>query len=133
MSHGYAKTPEFDPGASANGKTVAGGILGRIEASPQDVGLDESKLDLLRRSIEEDIARGHSDGSVLLIARHGKIVMHEAIGYSDRANNRKALQAGLHSPRELPRSFRNLHREERSGSQSAMRLAIKRGCRCSIL
>ncbi len=91
MSHGYAKTPEFDPGASANGKTVAGGILGRIEASPLDVGLDKSKLDLLRRSIEEDIARGHSDGSVLLIARHGKIVMHEAIGYSDRANNRKAL------------------------------------------
>jgi CubicO group peptidase (beta-lactamase class C family) len=91
MSHGHAKTPEFDPGASANGKAVAGGILGRIEASPRDVGLDESKLDLLRRSIEEDIARGHSDGSVLLIARHGKIVMHEAIGYSDRANNRKAL------------------------------------------
>ena len=57
---------------------------------PSDVGLDESKLELLRKSIETDIERGVSDGSVVLIARGGRIVMHEAIGHSDKRNGRKA-------------------------------------------
>ena len=57
---------------------------------PSDVGMDESKLVLLRKSIETDIERGMSDGSVVLIARGGRIVMHEAIGHSDEGNGRKA-------------------------------------------
>ena len=30
------------------------------------------------------------DGSVILVARGGRIVMHEAIGHSDEGNGRKA-------------------------------------------
>lgn len=62
----------------------------KIDASPADVGMDESKLILLRKSIEKDIENGISDGSVVLVARGGRIVMHEAIGHSDKRNGRKA-------------------------------------------
>lgn len=61
-----------------------------IDASPAEVGMDESQLVLLRKSIEKDIENGISDGSVVLVARGGRIVMHEAIGYSDKRNERKA-------------------------------------------
>ncbi|MBV5271316.1 MAG: beta-lactamase family protein [Afipia sp.] len=62
----------------------------KIDASPADVSMDESKLILLRKSIEKDIENGISDGSVVLVARGGRIVLHEAIGYSDKRNGRKA-------------------------------------------
>jgi CubicO group peptidase (beta-lactamase class C family) len=62
----------------------------KIDASPADVGMDDSKLVLLRKAIEKDIENGISDGSVVLVARGGRIVMHEAIGYSDKRNGRKA-------------------------------------------
>lgn len=62
----------------------------KIDTLPADVGMDESKLVLLRKSIEKDIENGISDGSVVLVARGGRIVMHEAIGYSDKRNGRKA-------------------------------------------
>jgi hypothetical protein len=62
----------------------------RTDASPADVGIDETKLAVLRNSIEKDIENGLSDGSVVLVARRGRIVMHEAIGYSDKRNGRKA-------------------------------------------
>ena len=64
--------------------------MDRIEASPAEMGLDGDKLARLRHAIERDIDDGLSDGSVVLVARRGRIVMHEAIGYSDRARNRKA-------------------------------------------
>ncbi|SEC99092.1 serine hydrolase domain-containing protein [Bradyrhizobium erythrophlei] len=62
----------------------------RIDASPSDVGMDDSKFGLLRQSIERDIENGVSDASIILVARYGKIVMHEAIGYSNRRKGRVA-------------------------------------------
>lgn len=61
----------------------------KLDATPAEVGIDETKLHLLRASIEDDIAAGRSDGSVVIVARHGKVVMHEAIGFSDRAAGRR--------------------------------------------
>ena len=61
----------------------------RIDASPAEVGIDESKLVQLRQSIEKDIEGGLSDRSIVLVARRGRIVMHEAIGFSDKRNGRK--------------------------------------------
>lgn len=61
-----------------------------LDAKPADVGIDETKLDLLRASIENDIANMRADGSIVIVARHGKIVMHEAIGFADRDAGRKA-------------------------------------------
>jgi CubicO group peptidase (beta-lactamase class C family) len=66
------------------------GAKGRVDARPADVGIDEGKLDWIRTHIRDDIEKGVSDGSVIVVARHGKVVMHEAIGFSDRPNGRKA-------------------------------------------
>lgn len=79
--------------ASANQRSLAisdDGAKGRVDALPQDVGVDPSKLDWIRKHIGDDIERGVSDGSVIIVARRGKVVMHEAIGYSDRPNGRRA-------------------------------------------
>ena len=62
----------------------------KLDAKPKEVGIDESKLQLLRASIEADIAAKRSDGSIVIVARHGKVVMHEAIGFTDRDAGRKA-------------------------------------------
>lgn len=62
----------------------------RIDALPADVGMDESKLELVRRSIQREVEKQVSDGSIILVARAGRIVMHEAIGYSDRRKGRMA-------------------------------------------
>lgn len=48
-------------------------------------GMDESRLALLKRAIEDDIAAEKNDGAVVLVARHGEIVLHEAFGFADRA------------------------------------------------
>jgi CubicO group peptidase (beta-lactamase class C family) len=61
-----------------------------IGAVPSDAGMDVHTLGLLRTSIEDDIERGISDGSVVIVARGGKIVMHEAIGHSDKRQGRAA-------------------------------------------
>jgi CubicO group peptidase (beta-lactamase class C family) len=61
-----------------------------IDAVPSDMGMDVHTLGLLRASIENDIEQGISDGSVVIVARDGKIVMHEAIGHSDKRQGRRA-------------------------------------------
>lgn len=62
----------------------------RADVSPSEVGIDEAKLALVRTTIEQDIESGLSDGSIILVARRGRIVMHEAIGYADRSRGRRA-------------------------------------------
>lgn len=62
----------------------------KIDATPSELGMDEGRLALVRTSIQQDIEDGLSDGSVILVARHGKIVMHEAIGFADRSTGRRA-------------------------------------------
>jgi CubicO group peptidase (beta-lactamase class C family) len=57
---------------------------------PGDAGMDGYTLGLLRTSIENDIQQGISDGSIVIVARSGQIVMHEAIGHSDKRNGRVA-------------------------------------------
>jgi CubicO group peptidase (beta-lactamase class C family) len=65
-------------------------MVDRTDAAPADMGFDQDKLDAMVASIEEDIDRGVSDGSILLLARKGRIVLHKAIGFACRATNRRA-------------------------------------------
>ena len=54
-------------------------------ASPEDVGLSAAAIERLRRALHQRIERGHIPGATALIARHGKIVFHEAFGVRDPA------------------------------------------------
>lgn len=62
-----------------------------------DVGMESGKLDLIRKTISHDIESSCYDGASILIARHGKIVMHEAIGYADRATHRPAKTSDVYA------------------------------------
>lgn len=54
------------------------------------LGFDESRLRNLIRTIEADVERERYDGAVVLVARHGEIALHEAIGFSERSSGRAA-------------------------------------------
>ena len=51
--------------------------------SPTDGGMAPQVLDAATVLYSEAVARGDLAGVVLLVARHGKIVLHTAIGWSD--------------------------------------------------
>jgi len=52
--------------------------------------LDPTALNRLVKTIEKDIAQELYDGAVFIVARHGEIALHEAIGHTDLANKRLA-------------------------------------------
>jgi CubicO group peptidase (beta-lactamase class C family) len=54
------------------------------------VGLSQDRLNRLKRAIEKDIGGGMYDGAVFIVARHGRIAMHEAVGKTDKQNDREA-------------------------------------------
>lgn len=58
------------------------------EPSTSDLALDETILQHLCDSITSDVASELYDGAVVLVAHHGRIVLHQAIGYSDREQQR---------------------------------------------
>ena len=50
----------------------------------EDVGFSSERLARLTDTLARDIDAGIIPGAVALIARRGKIVLHEAMGYRDR-------------------------------------------------
>ncbi|HEY2772510.1 MAG TPA: serine hydrolase domain-containing protein [Candidatus Binatia bacterium] len=55
-----------------------------------DAGFDSNRLDRLRDVIRDDVDAMRYDGCVLLVAREGRLVVHEAFGFADRATGRSA-------------------------------------------
>ena len=63
----------------------------RLEsANPADVGIDRARLERAGAAIQREVDAGRYDGAALLVARQGKIVLHEAYGFADRAAGRRA-------------------------------------------
>ena len=58
--------------------------------APADAGLDADRLDRLKEVIAADISADRYHGAVTLVARGGKIAFHEALGFTDKANQRAA-------------------------------------------
>ena len=58
--------------------------------SARSLGFDETRLEHLVRTIEADVARERYDGAAVLVARRGEIALHEAVGFAERASERKA-------------------------------------------
>jgi CubicO group peptidase (beta-lactamase class C family) len=54
-------------------------------AKPEQVGLSAERLSKITVTLKADVAKGVLAGAVLLVARHGKIAMFEAIGVRDPA------------------------------------------------
>lgn len=56
-----------------------------VYASPESAGIDPQRLKRLTDYIERAIEKKELPGAVLLVARHGKIVLHEGYGRLDPA------------------------------------------------
>jgi Beta-lactamase/Histidine kinase-like ATPase domain len=54
---------------------------------PADTGMSEPVLKAAVSLYSEAVARGDVLGAVLLVARHGKVVLYEAVGVRDREKN----------------------------------------------
>ena len=55
-------------------------------ASPAEVGMSAEVLDGAVGLYREAVARGDLVGAVLLVARQGRVVLHEAVGLRDQAS-----------------------------------------------
>ena len=64
--------------------------MSRLDATPKEMGFDDEKLASMLVSVQREIDEGLSDGSVLLVARRGKIVLHNALGFANRKARRAA-------------------------------------------
>jgi len=51
---------------------------------PEDVGLSSERLKRITDVLKSDVDKGLIPGAVVLVARHGKIALHEAVGLRDR-------------------------------------------------
>ena len=56
----------------------------------REMGLDASQLERVTEVIEADVGAERYDGAVVLVARHGQVALHEAVGFAERASNRRA-------------------------------------------
>jgi CubicO group peptidase (beta-lactamase class C family) len=69
--------------AAKTAKTPAVRVDGQT-ASPEEVGLSSARLQRIADSIQRTVDDGRLAGAVSLVARHGKIVYFNALGWSDR-------------------------------------------------
>jgi len=81
---------------------------------PEDVGFSSERLQRLTDVLSRDIGAGIVPGAVALIARNGKIVLHEALGFRDREAN---------APMKLDTMFRIASMTKPLTSVAAMMLA----------
>ena len=58
-------------------------------APPESVGMSAERLDRIDAMCREAVKDGEVPGIVTLVARHGKIVFHEAYGMADNQSDRK--------------------------------------------
>src|SRR5262249_28455932 len=54
-------------------------------ARPEDVGMSSERLAVIGQVLNADIAAGRIPGAVVAIARKGRLVYFEALGYRDKA------------------------------------------------
>lgn len=55
-----------------------------------ELGLDRARLERLTTAIEADVEAELYDGAAVLVARHGQVALHEAVGFAERATQRRA-------------------------------------------
>ncbi len=55
-----------------------------------ELGLDRARLERITTAIEADVEAELYDGAAVLVARHGQVALHEAVGFAERATQRRA-------------------------------------------
>jgi len=70
-------------------------------------GLAVDRLQHLKSVIEEDVTRGHYFGAVVLVARHGVIGLHEAIGFTNPKDRKPISKDSVFSLFSVTKAFTN--------------------------
>jgi CubicO group peptidase (beta-lactamase class C family) len=70
-------------------------------------GLDETRLARLTHAIESDITAGMYLGAVVLVAHEGKIVLQQAVGFSDSTIEKKMKPDSIFATFSLAKHFTN--------------------------
>ena len=78
-----------------------------MTAHATTAGLDGEALERLTAAIEADIDAGTYDGAVVMLARHGEVALHEAIGWADRDAGRAARTDDVFRVLSLTKAFTN--------------------------
>ncbi|HUN74219.1 MAG TPA: serine hydrolase domain-containing protein [Steroidobacteraceae bacterium] len=71
-------------------------------------GLYRERLLHLKSVVQEDIARGRYLGGVLIVARHGEIGLHEALGHADEGRTRAVQKDSVFSIFSVTKAFTNV-------------------------
>ncbi len=64
-------------------------------AKPEEVGLSSERLNKITAALKADVDKGVIPGAILLVARHGKIAMFEAVGVRDPATKAPMTKDGI--------------------------------------
>jgi len=56
-------------------------------SSPEDVGMSSERLRHVVNTVQEWVNNDEIVGAVMLVIRHDKVVLHEAVGWNDREKN----------------------------------------------
>ena len=77
-------------------------LVGNLQAAdrltrgtPADAGMSANKLQAARQLYRDAVKRGELKGAVLLVARNGKIVLHEAVGWQNEATKQPMSKDAL--------------------------------------
>jgi CubicO group peptidase (beta-lactamase class C family) len=62
--------------------------LGLVQAPPGQVGVSKQKLDRIHDALQQSISDGKLAGSVVLVARRGKLIYADAAGFQDKEEAR---------------------------------------------
>jgi CubicO group peptidase (beta-lactamase class C family) len=73
-----------------------------------DAGLNETRLEHLRASIEADVKRRLYHGAVIIVARHGRIGLQAAIGSADLAQTRPLQSQSVFSIFSVTKAMTNI-------------------------
>jgi CubicO group peptidase (beta-lactamase class C family) len=74
-------------------------------ASPESVGLSSQALDELARRVEEWVRDGRIVGAELLLVKSRQVVLHEAIGWSDKEDDIPLRRNTLYRIRSMTKPF----------------------------
>src|SRR5437879_4570857 len=58
--------------------------LGLTQTPPEQAGMSKQRLDRVHDALKQDVGDGKLAGTVVLVARKGKLVYADAVGFQDR-------------------------------------------------
>jgi CubicO group peptidase (beta-lactamase class C family) len=58
------------------------------QAAAEQVGMSKQKLDRIRPALQREVDEGNLAGTVVMVARKGKLVYADAVGFQDKAESK---------------------------------------------